>query len=186
MTIRVRTLFAFVVAGGASMVGSAAWGENVALGTNGKSPAAQYAAIADDLCVGVPAKERELGLLAYRENIISMAPLNEDRYLGKAKYIQTVGVAVKLRATPGISVPWLERVNGCHVALVASGRLPGNASSADPFVLSGTTVGASEVYAGFVLSVRGPNYDAAREIMQRAYALIPPPGGVKTAALEAR
>jgi hypothetical protein len=151
-----------------------------------KASAAHYAGIADDLCVGVPAKERELGLLAYRENMVSVTPLNEYRFFGKAKYLQTEGVAIKLRATPGISVPWLERVNGCHVALVASGRLPGTVGPADPFVLPGTTVGASEVYAGFVLSVRGPSYDAVREILQRSYALITSPGGVKTAALEAR
>lgn len=186
MTTTVRTLLAFVVAGGASLVGSAAWGETVAAGTNGKSPAAQWAAIADDICVGVPAKEREMGLLAFRENIVSMAPLNEIRFAGKAKYSQTEGVAIRLRATPGISVPWLERVNGCHVALVAAGRLAGNVGPADPFILPGTTVVASEVYAGFVLSVRGPNYDAAREILQRSYALISTPGGVKTASLEAR
>ena len=186
MTTRVRTMLAVVVAGGTCMVGAAACGETTTAGTSGRSSAAQYAAIADDICVGVPAKEREMGLLAFRENIVSMAPLNEIRFAGKAKYSQTVGAAIKLRPTPGISVPWLERVNGCHVALVAAGRLPGNTGSMDPFVLPGTTVVASEVYAGFMLSVRGPNYDAAREILQRSYALIPTPGGVKTASLEAR
>ena len=185
MTTRVRTMLAVVVAGGTCTVGAAARGEAITAGMSGRSSAAQYAAIADDICVGVPAKEREMGLLAFRENIVSMAPLNEIRFAGKAKYSQTEGVAIKLRATPGISVPWLERVNGCHVALVASGRLPGNVGPSDPFILPGTTVEASEVYAGFVLSLRGQNYDAAREILQRSYALISPPGGVKTAALEA-
>jgi len=186
MTTRVRTMLAVVVAGGTCIVGAAARGEAITAGMSGRSSAAQYAAIADDICVGVPAKEREMGLLAFRENIISVAPLNEIRFAGKAKYSQTEGVAIKLRATPGLSVPWLERVNGCHVALVGAGRLAGNTGSTDPFVISGTTVGASEVYAGFMLSVRGPNYDAAREILQRSYALTSPPTGVKTASLEAR
>ena len=185
MTTRVRTMLAVVVAGGTCIVGAAARGEAITAGMSGRSSAAQYAAIADDICVGVPAKEREMGLLAFRYNIMSVTPLNATRFAGKAKYSQMEGVAIKLRATPGISVPWLERVNGCHVALVASGRLPGNVGPSDPFILPGTTVEASEVYAGFVLSLRGQNYDAAREILQRSYALISPPGGVKTAALEA-
>jgi hypothetical protein len=185
MTTVTRTLLLFGVASSAFMMAAAACGETITAGNYVNSSAARYAAIADDICVGVPAKEREMGLLAFRYNIMSVTPLNATRFAGKAKYSQMEGVAIKLRATPGISVPWLERVNGCHVALVASGRLPGNVGPSDPFILPGTTVEASEVYAGFVLSLRGQNYDAAREILQRSYALISPPGGVKTAALEA-
>jgi hypothetical protein len=47
-------------------------------------------------------------------------------------------------------------------------------------------VGVKEVYAGFELSVRGVNDDAIQAILQRSYALVSPPGGVKTASLKAR
>jgi hypothetical protein len=177
MTNKVRTLLTVAVISGACTMASAAYGESIAAGTNEK---------ASDICAGVPAKERALGLLAYRENIVSVAPLNEFRYAGKAKYLRTEGVTIKLRATPEISVPWLERVNSCHVALSGAQRPTSNDSVLDPFILPGTTVGAAEVYAGFVLSVRGTNYDAVQEILQRSYALISTPGGVKTASLETR
>jgi hypothetical protein len=177
MTTKVRTLLTVAVISGACTIASAAYGETAAAGMNGK---------ASDICAGVPAKARALGLLAYRENIVSVAPLNEFRYAGKAKYLRTEGVVIKLRATPEISVPWLERVNSCHVAMSGSERLAGNDSAMDPFILPGTTVVAAEVYAGFVLSVRGANHDAVQEILQRSYALISTPGGVKTASLGAR
>ena len=182
MTTRVRTLLTVTIAGAACTLGGAAYGETGAVG--GKTSEAQFAAIEDDICTGVPAKEREMGLLAFRDNIVSISPLNEFKFAGKAKYSHTEGVFIKLRATPGISVPWLERVNGCHVAMAGAGRLAGN--EADPFILPGTSVGASEVYAGYVLSVRAANYGAVQDILQRSYALISTPGGTKTASLETR
>ena len=167
MTTKVRTLLSVAVIAGACSIATVAHG-------------------ADDICAGVPAKERAMGLLAFRENIVSVTPLNEFRFAGKAKYSHTEGVVIKLRATPGISIPWLERVNGCHLAMAGSGRLAGYDSALDPFILPGTTVGATEVYAGYVLSVRGANYEAIQAILQRSYALMSTPGGVKTASLEAR
>jgi hypothetical protein len=186
MTTKVRTLLSVVVVGVASTLGAAACAETSAAGTNGKTSATQYAAIADDICTGVSAKEREMGLLAFRDNIVSVTPLNVFRFAGKAKYSHTEGAVIKLRATPEISVPWLERVNGCHVAMSGAGRLAGNDAAADPFILPGTTVAASEAYAGYVLSVRAAKSDAVQEILQRSFAMISTPGGPKTASLEAR
>jgi hypothetical protein len=177
MTNKVRTLLTVAVVSCICTITSAAYGETIAAGMNGKS---------SDICAAVPAKERTLGLLAFRENIVSVAPLNEFRFAGKAKYLRTEGVVIKLRATPEISVPWLERVNSCHIAISGSERLAGYDATMDPFVLRGTTVSAAEGYAGFVLSVRGANHDAVQEILQRSYALVSTPGGVKTASLGTR
>jgi hypothetical protein len=165
---------------------AAAYGDTAASGTNGKPSLAQYAALADDICTGVPAREREMGLLAFRDNIVSVAPLNEFHFGGKAKYLRTEGAVLKLRATPGISVPWLERVNGCHIAMAGAGRLVGNDAAMDPFILTGTTVAATESYAGYVVSVRGASAESVQEILQRSYALVATPGGAKTASLESR
>jgi hypothetical protein len=180
MTTKVRTLIAVVVAGAATTMGAVAYGDTATTSTP------QYAATADDICSGVPARERQLGLLAFRDNIVSVAPLNEFHYAGKAKYIRTEGAVIKLRATPGISIPWLERVNGCHVALIGAGRLPGNQTTTDPFSLTGTTVTAAEVYAGYVLSVRGASVEAVHEILRRSYALQAATFSPATAMVEVR
>ena len=167
MTTKVRTLLSAAVITGACSIATAAHG-------------------AEDICTGVPAKERAMGLLAFRDNIVSVTPLNEFRFAGRAKYGHTEGVVIKLRATPEMSVPWLERVNSCHMATAKAGRLAGYDAALDPFILPGTTVGATEVFAGYVLSVRGAKDDAIQAILQRSYALVSVPGGVKTASLEAR
>ena len=179
-----RTLLTVVLIGGSSAVAAIGCAGSFASGSNGPTPStAQYAAIADDACAGVPAKEREMGLLAYRDAITSVAPLSEDRLVGKIKVRDTKGAVIGLRATPGISVPWLERVNGCHVALVGSGRLAGNDPASDPFLIPGTTVSAAEVYAGYAVSVRGSNKDSAQEISRRTSALLSPPAHPPTASL---
>jgi hypothetical protein len=167
MTTKVRTLLSVAVITGACSIATAAHG-------------------AEDICSGVPAKARVMGLLAFRDNIVSVTPLNEFRFAGKAKYGHTEGVVIKLRATPEMSVPWLERVASCHRAMAGAGRLAGYDSAQDPFIVAGTSVGATEVYAGYVLSVRGDKDDAIQAILQRSYALVSTPGGVKTASLEAR
>ena len=186
MTIKVRRLITVAIVGAACSMTASAYGETGASAAIGKPSAAQYAAGADDICAGVPARERELGLLAFRDNIVSVAPLNEFHYAGKAKYLRTEGAVIKLRATPGVSVPWLERVNGCHIAMAGAGRLAGNDAAVDPFILTGTTVAATEIYAGYVLSVKGASVESVQEILQRSYALVSAPGGTKTASLESR
>jgi hypothetical protein len=167
MTTKVRTLLSVAVIAGACSIATTAQG-------------------AEDICAGVPAKERAMGLLAFRDNIVSVVPLNEFRFAGKAKYGHTAGVVISLRATPEISVPWLERVNSCHIAMAGAGRLAGYDSALDPFILPGTTVGVAEVYAGYVLSVRGVKDDAIQAVLERSYALVSTPGAMKTASLEAR
>ena len=95
--------------------------------------------------------------------------------MGKSKVSHTEGAIIGLRAAPGISVPWLERVNICHVALVKSGRLAEKQAALDPFVIPEATVRAAAVYAGYALCVRGPNHDVAREIIARSNALLSAP-----------
>ncbi|MGO9287951.1 MAG: LexA family protein, partial [Polyangia bacterium] len=84
-----------VVAVGGSFVTASCAG-TIATGTT--PSAAQYAAIADDACVGVPAKEREMGLLAYRDGIVNVTPLQEDTFAGKIKATRTEGAVIALRA----------------------------------------------------------------------------------------
>jgi hypothetical protein len=182
MTTKVRTLLTAAAFGGLSVIGAGA------LAADKTPTAAQYAAIADDICAGVPAKEREMGLLAYRDAIVSVAPLQEAYFVGKIKTSKTEGAIIGLRATPSITKPWLERVNSCHVALVGSGRMVGNDAAADPFVVAGTSVVAAETYAGYVLFVKGVSAETAQEISKRAYALLATPRSSRpaTASLESK
>jgi hypothetical protein len=83
-----------------------------------------------------------------------------------------------------MSVPWVDRVNRCHVALVASGRRAGKESTEDPFLIPGATVSPVEVYGGYYdLSVRGATDASAMEILRQSKALLSAPLHQPTASL---
>lgn len=120
---------------------------------------------AEDYCAGVPAKDREQGLLAYRDSFARATPLVEDAQVGKVKISRTSGESIVLRAAPSITLPWLDRVNSCHVALVQAGRL--NPGQSDPFVVPGTRTAIAETYDGYVLSIKATGTDALKDVVAR-------------------
>jgi hypothetical protein len=139
---------------------------------------AQLAQAAEDACVGVPTTMREKGLLAYRSNIANAVPLSEDVAVGKVKFTHARGETIALRATPSMTVPWLGRVNSCHVALARSGQVTG---AADPFVVPGTTVRIEEAYTGYLLTIHASSDEVAADVVQRANAMLASPAGPATA-----
>jgi hypothetical protein len=143
---------------------------------------AQLAQVADNACAGVPATLRQEGLLAYRSNIANAVPLTEGVAVGKAKVDHTRGELVALRATPNMSVPWLGRVNSCHVALAQAGQVNA-AGVADPFVVPGTTVRIEETYTGYLVTIHATSDEVASDVVQRANAMLASPSAPATAEL---
>lgn len=137
--------------------------------------------VASEECVGVPAKEREQGLMAYRDSIAGTRVLKEDVQVGKAKFTHDRGVVISLRAQQGMSAPWIGRVAACHIALVAAAGGPANGAATDPLVVPGATVRVDEAFDGFVVSVRVPDDASASETLRRAQALMTGPSGPATA-----
>jgi hypothetical protein len=140
---------------------------------------AQYAQISEDQCTGVPAKERELGVLAYRDAIANAQPLKVEYTVGKTKLTRVQGVQLAMRAEPSMTAPWLERVATCHVALVRAGQLA--AGEGDPQVVPGASIQVDAAYTGYIVSVRVPDADGAAEVMRRATVALTGPTGPATA-----
>lgn len=139
----------------------------------------QYAQVSETQCAGIPTKEQQLGVLAYREAIASTQPLKEEFQVGKTKLTRDRGVQLTIRAQPELSGPWLARVATCHVALARSGALP--AAENDPQVVAGATVSVEEAYTGYVVSVRVPDQTAAAEVMRRTTLAMAAPSGLALA-----
>lgn len=138
----------------------------------GPATAAMTPRVAEQICVGVPAKERQLGLLAYRDAIGGSRTLKETEQVGKAKLIHDRGVAIEVRAQPGMSAPWLERVASCHIALAASGQGTVAMNTSDPLLVPGTSVRVEEAGMSYVVSIRVGDGNAATEVSRRARALV--------------
>jgi hypothetical protein len=121
-------------------------------------------------CAGIAPKQRELGLLAYREAIAGARPLRDDSMSGKARIAPERGTVVLFRAEPNLSVAWLGRVNACHADLVAAGEVTGSAGT-DPFVVPGTTVSITETQTGYDVSVRASSEQGMVEVAHRVAGL---------------
>jgi hypothetical protein len=139
----------------------------------------QYAQISEDQCTGVPAGERELGVLAYRDAIANAQPLKEEYAVGKMKMTRDRGVQLAIRAQPSMTAPWLERVAVCHVALVRAGQLA--ASPGDPQIVPGASIQVEAASTGYIVSVRVPDDVGAAEVMRRTTVALTGPTGPATA-----
>jgi hypothetical protein len=140
---------------------------------------AQYAQVSTEQCSGVPAKEQELGVMAYRSAIANAQPLKEAYSVGKVKFERERGVQIAVRAQPNLTAPWLARVATCHIALARSGQI--TPSESDPLAVAGATVQVEEGYTGYLVSVHVTDETAAAEVMRRTTVALTAPSGPATA-----
>jgi hypothetical protein len=167
--------------GGASLAALLAAGcatESTGVLTASMTPE-QYAQLSEQQCNGVPPKEQEQGVLAYRDAISGAQPLKDPYQVGKMNLTRDSGVQIGVRAQPNLTGPWLERVATCHMALARSGRL--TPSTSDPFAVPGATVHVEEAYTGYVIQLRVTDADAAKEVMSRTLLALAAPSGPVTA-----
>lgn len=148
-----------------------------ATGASGGSPTPQERErIAQAQCAGLPAREQQLGLLAYRDAIAGARPYEEEYQVGKMKITRDRGVQLSIRAQPAMTVPWLERVASCHMTLAGSpGRIA--SSGSDPLLVPGATVQVDAGYTDFIVRIRVPDADAAAEVMRRTAVVMATPSG---------
>jgi hypothetical protein len=139
----------------------------------------EYARIAEAQCTGLPTKEQQMGVLAYRDSIAGTQTLKEEYSVGKMKLTHDRGVQLAIRAQPSMSVPWLERVATCHMALARSNALAN--SNGDPQLVAGATVRVEETFTGYVVSIRVPDADSAAEVMRRTTVAMTATSGPMTA-----
>ena len=171
----IRTLSLIVGLGGGllSAMGGCA---TTATSPSAMTPA-ETAQVAERECAGVPAKERDLGILAYRDVIGGVGTLKETSQVGKVQFSHDRGVDITVRAQPGMTAPWLERVASCHIAAAATGRPVSPAGAMDPLLVPGASVRVHETSMGYIVSVRVSDDAAASEVSHRTQALLSGPSG---------
>lgn len=185
-TVRMSLVRSVMVVGFGAALASAGGGCATTGGGSAAMTPAEAEQVASEECVGVPAQEREQGLMAYRDSIAGTRVLTENVHVGKATFSHARGVVIALRAQPGMSAPWLGRVASCHIALTAAAGGPANGGPTDPLLVPGATVRVEDAFDGFVVSVRVPDDVSAAETLRRAQALLAGPSGPVTAELSSR
>ncbi len=132
------------------------------------SAARRLHAIEQSACVDVPASARDEGPLV-RRDVAGVRTL-QDRPNEKTM-LQPAGVAVYLRATPGMTEEWLGRILECHLAHhgVVGERMTDHAS---PLFVEDTRIALSSTGDGFRIAITSRNVSTAREIIERAQTLV--------------
>jgi hypothetical protein len=156
-------------------VGLVLAGAGAGCATTSTAPALAAALGGEDTehaCAGVPAKERDLGLLTYRDAIGGTAPWHERVRISKGVEVdQEVGVRIAVRAQPGLTAPWLARVATCHASLAAANQIEAADAKNDPLRVPGVAVSVDEAATGFIVSVRAPNAIDAADVKARSVAM---------------
>ena len=71
-------------------------------------------------CAGLSEADRDISPFEHREDVVNVAPLFETRSLGRGSAQQEVGIIVTVRAVPGLTQEWLQRLVDCHLARAAA------------------------------------------------------------------
>lgn len=124
-------------------------------------------------CVGIAAHDRDMSPFEHVEDITAVQPLVEERRSGpKGPAVTRVaGAEVTLRAVPGLTAEWLQRLVDCHLARNAAlGHVVEEMPNC-PLVPRGAMASVSSTGDGFTVSIRADDDAAARDILARAERL---------------
>lgn len=134
--------------------------------------AAQRLRVAEQAaCTDVPDSDRDLGVFARRDRIVSVDEVRESVFPKPLAPKQLRGIVVSIRATPGVTEQWIGRVIQCqvaHYAVIGTSAVP----PASPLLTNGVQISVSSTPAGFRVSITSPDIDIARQLLQDGRALM--------------
>jgi hypothetical protein len=124
-------------------------------------------------CVGLSEVDRDTSPFYHRDDIASVAPLNDSLPQARDRTPQLVGATVTFRPVRGLTVEWLQRILDCHLArnVTLGHNLP--EMSYCPLVPMGVTATARAVASGIAVDLRSGERATAIEVLRRAEALVP-------------
>jgi hypothetical protein len=133
--------------------------------------AAQRLRSAEQLaCVEMPNGARNLGPFEHRDWIMGVEEVR-DRVFPK-QTPQPFGIAVYLRATPGVTEQWISRIIQCHLAHYAVVGM----TAADewcPLLVNKAKIAVSSTPVGFRIQITSPDIAIARVVIAKGEALSP-------------
>lgn len=141
-----------------------------------RSASVALLAAEESACAGIAAEDRDVSPFAYTEDIAGVEPLTVSRGGGKLPRSEvTMGAVVTVRAVPGLTAEWLQRVVDCHVARDASlGHVVPEMPDC-PLVPKGVSAKVTSTGTGFAVEIRADDPDAAADVLARARRLVASP-----------
>jgi hypothetical protein len=118
-------------------------------------------------CAGVPDADRVNGPFAQAGRVSDVEVVRDRGPFPKGPQ-QAVGVAVTLRAEPGLTEQWLGRVVECNRAYLA---VVGSSSRTSPLSVPDTRVSVSSTYGGFRVTVTSKDAELAKSVVDHGQML---------------
>jgi hypothetical protein len=122
-------------------------------------------------CVGLADADRDMSPFAHREDIASVQELVVRSGGGKASSLRTKGAVVVIRAVPGLTPQWLQRVIDCHLARNAALGHDVPEMPYCPLVPNGITASVTPTDTGFAVAIQSEDPTVGQEILRRAQGL---------------
>ncbi len=122
-------------------------------------------------CAGIAEQDRDISPFAHGD-VQTVSPLQEDAQ-GQAGDTVTTGATIVLRARPGLTAEWLQRVVDCHLARDAAAGYVMPEMPNCPLVPRGAQATVRSTRGGFAVDVRSDDAQTAAEILRRAERIKP-------------
>ncbi|HVW26346.1 MAG TPA: hypothetical protein VHC69_13345 [Polyangiaceae bacterium] len=138
------------------------------------APGAKSSSV-DAACAGISAQDREIGPFGDRSQITSVSPLVETMTQLKFSWSQLRGAMIFMRATPGTTKQWLNRLGYCHMSSIAGSVASGADGVADPFAVAPVDMTVEDTPQGFVVYIRTRQVDTdlAKLVLEASKRLLP-------------
>lgn len=123
-------------------------------------------------CSGLSDEDRDTSPFDHREDIVSAAPLQSTASSGKAGSTQRLlGASVTVKAVPGLTKEYLQRLVNCHSARNASMGFSMPEMASCPMSVRGASATVESDGPGFRVDIHADDSQAANEILRRAKSL---------------
>jgi hypothetical protein len=123
-------------------------------------------------CVGVPEIEASGSPLVNPTDVRAVQEIKPDAPVSETETVVPRGGArILLRAQPGMTAEWLQRIADCHMAKVAvTSPL---ALTASPLDVKGAVVSVQSTGNAFAVDITSPDVKVSKEILTRSLAMAP-------------
>ena len=123
-------------------------------------------------CAGIPEEDRNKGPFFQSEAIASITPLIVEEYPRSNPPLQRMaGAIVTVRAGPGMTAEWLQRLVDCQLAHNAALAQSAPDLAGSPLIHRGTVATVRSTGSGFAIEIRSNEPKIATEILARAQRL---------------
>lgn len=122
-------------------------------------------------CGGLNEDDRDTSPFAHREDLVSSEALQSTASGSKTSTQRLLGASVTVKAVPGLTKEYLQRLVSCHSARNASMAFAMPEMAHCPMSVKGASATVESAGPGFRVDIRAEDSQAAAEILRRAKAL---------------